>query len=255
MVVGEFGFSGGLTPPHPGPDIQHTAEGRVAVPLPFLPQGPICLHFGCGILPVADNSSLCHSFCWGYWKFLVDSEMNWIVVPYFQPVVLETCAYYGSFQLHLQYHPGSSFPLMSCSSALSRPDLGTERCCGLGYPRRPQALVGFYLQSYHCSFLTSDVVPKYKWSNNNAFGRRINFAVFIKILPQRCHFSQYLGELGLPWWLRGKGSTCSAGDLGTVPGLGRSYGEENGNPLQYSCLENPEPGWLQSMGLQRAGLD
>lgn len=39
MEVGEFGFSGGLTPPHPDPDIQHTAEGSVAVPLLFLTQG------------------------------------------------------------------------------------------------------------------------------------------------------------------------------------------------------------------------
>ena len=32
---------------------------------------------------------------------------------------------------------------------------------------------------------------------------------------------------------------CNAGDPGSVPGLGRSPGEENGSPLQYSCLENP----------------
>ena len=37
-------------------------------------------------------------------------------------------------------------------------------------------------------------------------------------------------------------SACSAGDLGSVPGLGRSPGEENGNPLQYPCLENPMGG-------------
>ena len=40
----------------------------------------------------------------------------------------------------------------------------------------------------------------------------------------------------------GKESTCSAGDTGdagSFPGLGRSPGGENGNPLQYSCLENP----------------
>ena len=36
----------------------------------------------------------------------------------------------------------------------------------------------------------------------------------------------------------GKESACSAGDLNSVPGLGRSCGEGNGNPLQYSCLEN-----------------
>ena len=42
--------------------------------------------------------------------------------------------------------------------------------------------------------------------------------------------------------------------LGSIPGLGRSPGEENGSPLQYSCLENSMdrgPGGLQSMGSQR----
>ena len=37
----------------------------------------------------------------------------------------------------------------------------------------------------------------------------------------------------------GKDSTSSAGDQGTIPGLGRPPGEGNDNPLQYSCLENP----------------
>ena len=48
-----------------------------------------------------------------------------------------------------------------------------------------------------------------------------------------------LQMLGLPWWLRGKESTCQAGDAGLILGLGRSPGERNGNPLQYSCLGNP----------------
>ena len=43
----------------------------------------------------------------------------------------------------------------------------------------------------------------------------------------------------LPWWLRGKASAYNVEDLGSIPGLGRSPGEGNGNPLQYSCLENP----------------
>ena len=42
--------------------------------------------------------------------------------------------------------------------------------------------------------------------------------------------------------LEGKASACNAGDLGLIPGLGRSPGEGNGNPLQYSCLENPMDG-------------
>ena len=44
---------------------------------------------------------------------------------------------------------------------------------------------------------------------------------------------------GFPGGSDGKASVCNAGDLGLIPGLGRSPGEGNGNPLQYSCLENP----------------
>ena len=40
----------------------------------------------------------------------------------------------------------------------------------------------------------------------------------------------------------GKASAYNAGDLGSIPGLGRSSGEGNGNPLQYPCLENPMDG-------------
>ena len=36
-----------------------------------------------------------------------------------------------------------------------------------------------------------------------------------------------------------KESACTVGDQGSIPGLGRSPGDRNGNPLQYSCLENP----------------
>ena len=43
----------------------------------------------------------------------------------------------------------------------------------------------------------------------------------------------------LLWWLIGKESACKAGDIGVIPGLGRSPREGNGNPLQYSCLETP----------------
>ena len=45
--------------------------------------------------------------------------------------------------------------------------------------------------------------------------------------------------MGFPGGLDGKEFTCNAGDLGLIPGLGRSPGRGHGNPLQYSCLENP----------------
>ena len=44
--------------------------------------------------------------------------------------------------------------------------------------------------------------------------------------------------MGLPCDSAGKESACKEGDLGLIPGLGRSPGEAKGYPLQYSCLEN-----------------
>ena len=47
---------------------------------------------------------------------------------------------------------------------------------------------------------------------------------------------------GFPGGSDAKASAYNAGDLGSIPGLGRSSGEGNGNPIQYSCLENPMDG-------------
>ena len=61
-------------------------------------------------------------------------------------------------------------------------------------------------------------------------------------------FMQIHWTIGLPQWLSSKVSTFSTGatgDEGSIPGSGKSPGEGNGNPLQYSCLENPmdRGGW------------
>ena len=55
----------------------------------------------------------------------------------------------------------------------------------------------------------------------------------------------------------GKVSVYNVGDLGSIPGSGRSPGEGNGNPFQYYCLENPmdRGARLQSMGSKRVGHD
>ena len=45
--------------------------------------------------------------------------------------------------------------------------------------------------------------------------------------------------MGFPGGLNSTKSTCSAGDIGLIPGLGRSPGGGHSNPLQYPCLENP----------------
>ena len=70
--------------------------------------------------------------------------------------------------------------------------------------------------------------------------------------PFACNFPPYQGFLGRS---DGKVSACSAGDPGLIPGLGRSSGRGNGNPLQYSCLENPtERGawWATVHGLTKS---
>ena len=62
-----------------------------------------------------------------------------------------------------------------------------------------------------------------------------------KMIRYQIHLSSFLGLSlypGFPGDSDGKESTCSAGDLGSFPGLGRSPGEGNGNQFQYSCLEN-----------------
>ena len=61
--------------------------------------------------------------------------------------------------------------------------------------------------------------------------------------------------MGFPGGSEGKESAFNEGDLGLIPGLGRSPGEGHGNPLQCSCLENPhgQRSLAGSMGSQRVG--
>ena len=63
---------------------------------------------------------------------------------------------------------------------------------------------------------------------------------------------------GFPGGSDGKESAFNAGDAGSIPGWGRSSGEGNGYPLQYSCLEKSmdKGAWLATVhGLQRVGRD
>ena len=71
------------------------------------------------------------------------------------------------------------------------------------------------------------------------------------------HSEPFMGILFGPGGSDSKESACNAGDLGSIPGLGRSPGGGHDNPLQYSCLENPseDSGGLLTMGLQRVRYD
>ena len=67
----------------------------------------------------------------------------------------------------------------------------------------------------------------------------------IWVIPEQSNGFPYFNlsmNVGFPGSSDGKASTCNAGDLGLIPGSGRSPGGGNGNPLQYSCLENSMDG-------------
>ena len=69
-----------------------------------------------------------------------------------------------------------------------------------------------------------------------------HFCLFVKQLALFIYCLPYFVELLLCCcftWLSGKESTCSEGDTVSIPGLGRSHGEGNGNPLPYSCWDDP----------------
>ena len=57
--------------------------------------------------------------------------------------------------------------------------------------------------------------------------------------PLKKGWATHSNIVRLPWLLISKESACNEGDLGSIPGLGRSLREEHSNPCQYSCLENP----------------
>ena len=82
---------------------------------------------------------------------------------------------------------------------------------------------------------------------------KVNSGLWVIMIFQcMLKLSQIIYIWGFPGVLAGKESTCNVGDLGLIPGLGRSLGEGNGYPLQYSGLENSMD---SSMGSQRVGHD
>ena len=95
----------------------------------------------------------------------------------------------------------------------------------------------------------------------------VEYLRFICILDKTdtCNFSKYMVYvlqlkkiyiyIVFPSGSEGKESACNMGDLGSIPGSGRSPGEGNGNLLQYSCLENPMDGgawWAPIHGVAKS---
>ena len=123
----------------------------------------------------------------------------------------------SSFTVPVYWNGGCLFPSVSgrcplpatCQALPPLPAgslvLRVDSMLGQGPPHRPRA---FIFQRIHCL--------------------KVDFFFLL----------QYPHSYGLSRWLSGKESACSAGDLGLIPGLGRSPGEGHGCLLWYSCLEN-----------------
>ena len=67
----------------------------------------------------------------------------------------------------------------------------------------------------------------------------ISYMCFLLLNSRSFLFILDINLLCFPGGSDGKASACNVGDLGSIPASGRSPGEGNGHPLQYSCLENP----------------
>ena len=77
----------------------------------------------------------------------------------------------------------------------------------------------------------------------SALGQRSHTCLSIRLTWGNSWGTYPRGHLGgFPGGSDGKASACNAGDPGSIPGLGRSPGEENCSPLLHSCLENPMDG-------------
>ena len=84
--------------------------------------------------------------------------------------------------------------------------------------------------------------------------RAVVLTLQIRIFPPQEHLAVSRHFWGFPSGSDGKEYACNAGDLGLIPGLGRSPGGGHGNPLQYSCLENPTdrgPWWATVHGVTK----
>ena len=85
-------------------------------------------------------------------------------------------------------------------------------------------------------YIKWELCVKFSLNGKEACPYKKNSMIFFFICAFICDV--YVHK-GFPGGSDGKESACSAGDLGSIPGLGRSPREGNGYPLQYSCLENP----------------
>ena len=104
-------------------------------------------------------------------------------------------------------------------------------------PNFSKAVPPFYM-----GFLVTELIknlPAIQETNTGWIQIEYRFNFWVRKLPWRRDRLPTPVFLGFPDVSGGKESACNAGDLGSIPGMGRSPGGGHGSPLQYSCLENP----------------
>ena len=90
----------------------------------------------------------------------------------------------------------------------------------------------------HCKAIILQLKKKKKKKKNLVNLQSLS-KTLLTLLPHTAFFPDLNKNYSFPGGSDSKESTCNEGDLGSIPGLGRSLGGGHGNPLQYSCLENP----------------
>ena len=169
-------------------------------------------------------------------------QCRWRTLPSLQEVPLDR-AVLGCFLLFTEGPKGFT---LGVKSRRTRITLGTRHCGG-----QPEEMIAFY---------TRPRAPHYAHPGYHFSPMHVSY---ISWHPSIQHLSCIVAAYGNPdhpkfmissssvWWYHAlsiqgfpgssvsKESACNAGDPVFIPGWGRSPGEGNGNPLQYSCLENP----------------
>ena len=109
---------------------------------------------------------------------------------------------------------------------------------------RDAMILVFWMLSFKPAFsLSSFTFIKRFLSSSSLSAIRVVSSLYLRLLMLLLAISiPACASSSFPGGSDGKASACNAGDPGSIPGLGRSPGEGNGNPLQHSCLENPMDG-------------
>ena len=111
----------------------------------------------------------------------------------------------------------------------------SHKSCGISHATLPCVITFKIL----CVISQQNWLLHLKWMSSRQSSCRY-YLWWLQSMTEQLSTAQHASDdTGLPVWLSSNESACHCGEAGSIPGSGRSPGEGNGNPLQYSCLGNP----------------